>query len=67
LIVEREREIQEFESASSFKVVGNFLNIEKKNFSAELNKQLKSESEVMKFFGFLNDAEYTVEDVEVKP
>ena len=67
LIVEREREIQAFESASFFKVVWNFLNTEKKNFSAELNKQLKSENETLKFFELLKGAEYHIEDVEVKP
>jgi DNA topoisomerase IA len=28
---------------------------------------LKSENEVMKFFSSLNNAEYQIEDVEVKP
>ena len=67
LIVEREREIQAFESASFFKVSGEFLNNEKKSFSAELNKQLKSENETLKFFELLKGAEYKIEDVEVKP
>ena len=67
LIVEREREIQAFESESFFKVSWDFLNKEKKNFTTELNKQLKSEKETLKFFELLNGAEYEIEDVEVKP
>ena len=67
LIVEREREIQAFESASFFKVSWDFLNKENKSFSAELNKQLKSENETLKFFELLKGAEYEIEDVEVKP
>jgi hypothetical protein len=41
--------------------------LQDKKFVAELNKQLKSENEVMKFFSSLNNAEYQVEDVDVKP
>ena len=67
LIVEREREIQAFESESFFKVSWDFLNKEKKNFTTELNKQLKSEKETLKFFELLNGAEYEIEDVEAKP
>ena len=67
LIVEREREIQAFESASFFKVSWDFLNKENKSFSAELNKQLKSENETLKFFELLKGAVYEIEDVEVKP
>lgn len=67
LIVEREREIQAFESASFFKIVGTFLNTEKKSFTAELNKQLKSEAETTKLLESLKDAEYHIEDIEVKP
>ena len=67
LIVEREREIQAFESASFFKVSWEFLNKENKLFNAELNKQLKSENETLKFFELIKGAEYEIEDVEVKP
>lgn len=67
LIVEREREIQAFEAASFFKVVGTFLSQEQKSFSAELNKQLKSESETLKFLELLKGADYEIKDIEVKP
>lgn len=65
--MEREREIQTFESASFFKIVGTFLNTEQKSFTAELNKQLKSEEETTKLLESLKDAKYQVEDIEVKP
>lgn len=67
LIVEREREIQAFEAASFFKVVGTFLSQKQKSFSAELNKQLKSESETLKFLELLKGADYEIKDIEVKP
>jgi DNA topoisomerase-1 len=40
LLVEREREIQKFESAFAFKVIGNFIGDAKKDFKAELSKDL---------------------------
>ena len=67
LIVEREREIQAFEANSFFKVVGTFLSQEQKTFTAELNKQLKSEAETMKFLELLQGANYEIKDIEVKP
>jgi len=67
LIVEREREIQDFESASFFKVTGKFLTAEKKNLEAELSKQLKSEDEALKLLELLKSSTYTIGDIEVKP
>lgn len=67
MIVEREREIQAFESASFFKVTANFLTKEQKSLNAELNKQLKSEDEAQKLLELLKTSEYTVGDIEVKP
>ncbi|MCX6823506.1 MAG: type I DNA topoisomerase [candidate division SR1 bacterium] len=67
LIVEREREIQKFESASFFKVIGNFVGDAKKEFKAELNKDLINVDEAKKFLESCKDAKYTIENVEVKP
>ncbi|MCX6825633.1 MAG: type I DNA topoisomerase [candidate division SR1 bacterium] len=67
LIVEREREIQRFESASFFKVIGNFVGDVKKEFKAELSKDLPSADEAKKFLESCKDAKYTIESVEVKP
>ncbi len=67
LIVEREREIQKFTSASFFKVIGNFVGDVKKEFKAELNKDLTTADEAKKFLESCKDAQYTIENVEVKP
>lgn len=67
LIVERERDIQKFESASFFKVIGNFVGEAKKEFKAELSKDLPSIDEAKKFLESCKDARYTIENVEVKP
>ena len=67
LIVEREREIQKFESASFFKVIGSFVGDAKKEFKAELSKELPSADEAKKFLESCKDAKYTIESVEVKP
>ena len=67
LIVEREREIQKFESVSFFKVIGSFVGDEKKEFKAELNKELANADEAKKFLESCKDAKYTIEDIEVKP
>jgi DNA topoisomerase I len=67
LIVEREREIQKFESENFFKVIGNFVGDAKKKFKAELSKDLRNEEETKKFLESCKDAKYMVESVEVKP
>lgn len=67
MIVEREREIQDFESASFFKVTGKFLTAEKKPLEAELSKQLKSEDEALKLLELLKSSTYTIGDIEVRP
>ncbi|MFA7298496.1 MAG: type I DNA topoisomerase [Candidatus Absconditabacterales bacterium] len=67
LIVEKERAIQKFESASFFKVIGNFVGNAKKEFKAELSKELPTTDEAKKFLESCKDAKYTIENVEVKP
>ncbi len=67
LIVEREREIQKFESASFFKVIWSFVGDAKKEFKAELSKDLPTADEAKKFLESCKDAKYTIENVEVKP
>ena len=67
LIVEREREIQKFESASFFKVIWSFVGDAKKEFKAELNKDLTNAEEAKKFLESCNGAKYTIENIDVKP
>jgi len=67
LIVEREREIQEFESDWAFKIIWNFINTEGKPFEAEYSKSLKKPEDVDKLFNELKSSSFSVSDLEVKP
>ncbi len=67
LIVEREREIQKFQSESSFKVVGFFIGDEKHSFKAELSKEFKTQEEAQSFLQEIKSALYSISDIEVKP
>lgn len=66
LIVEREREIQDFKSANYFRVVGNF-GKGKDVIKANLAHNLKDQSSVQQFLSSCVDAEFKVEDVNKKP
>ncbi len=68
LLVEREREINEFKPEVFFKVSAEFLSSKNKQlFKAELSQKFKSEKEVRDFFNSLNNAEYYVSEIEKKP
>lgn len=67
LIVEREREIQAFESKSDFKVTGTFVGDEKKPFDAELSKKIKDQEKAHKLLEDLKDATFEIESIETKP
>ncbi|MDD3262271.1 MAG: type I DNA topoisomerase [Candidatus Absconditabacteria bacterium] len=67
LIVEREREIQKFQSESSFKVVGFFVGEVKQSFKAELSKEFKTQEEAQNFLEEIKSALYNISDIEVKP
>ena len=60
LIVEREREIQEFESDWAFKIIWNFLNSENKQFEAEYSKPLKKSEDVEKLFNELKSSKFAI-------
>lgn len=71
LIVEREREINNFKSTSSYRIIGIF---EDKNnggkaipFKAELNKRIESKDDVVEFLELCKDSTYTVESIVKKP
>ncbi len=68
LIVEREREIQNFKSETYYRVVAQF-KPEGSNVivSAELNKRLNSRDEAEECLQAFKDAVFTVKDVAVKP
>ena len=67
LIVEREREIQEFKFSSSFKVNAEFLVNNKSVLRAELSKRYKTEEEAMAFLESCKGSKYVIENKEVKP
>jgi DNA topoisomerase I len=67
LIVEREREIQKFESESSFKVTWFFIGDAKQPFKADLSKDFKNEQDAYAFLEEIKNANYTIANIEVKP
>ncbi len=70
LLVEREREIRDFKSQSSFKVVGKFLLSEKEKkafLNAELNERFDTAKETIAFLERCKPASYQVADVTTKP
>src|SRR5690606_9322493 len=67
LIVEREKEIQNFKPVSSFKFTAQFLNKEKKSFKAVLTKEFKNLEEAQNFINSCVDADFAVKDLQKKP
>ncbi len=66
LIVEREREIREFQAASTYKVIGDF-SAGKDSFPAELEDKLADRAAAEKFLKDSIGATYTVKSIEKKP
>ena len=66
LIVEREREIQNFKSESFYKVQGAF-KANKGKFKADVSRQLKSESEVTELLDSCKSDDFSVTEVNKKP
>jgi len=69
LIVEREREINLFQTSSNFKVVGQFQSEEnKKNeLTAELNKKFDTKADAQQFLNDCKNATFSVFSVEKNP
>ncbi|TXB63906.1 type I DNA topoisomerase [Vicingus serpentipes] len=67
LIVEREREIQNFNYESSFRVVANFILENKVVLKAELPKRFKTKKEAETFLEKCKSANFSVESLETKP
>ena len=67
LIVEKEREIKNFQINSIYKSIGTFKNSSGVNFKAELNKKFDSIEEVKSFLQKNINSTYTVSNVEKKP
>ncbi|MFT5725569.1 MAG: DNA topoisomerase-1, partial [Bacteroidia bacterium] len=66
LVVEREREIEKFNTSSTFKVVGDFVQ-NGKNFRADSNSTFATEAEAIVFLESCRQAMYTVDRVDIKP
>ncbi len=70
LLVEREREIRDFNSKSSFKVTGKFLFPDKDKkvaLHAELNERFDTAKETLGFLDRCKSANYQVAEVATKP
>ena len=67
LIVEREREINEFAAEAAFRVTASFLLPDGETLKAELNRRFKDQEEVEAFLQRCKKATFTVEDVTTKP
>ncbi len=67
LIVEREREIQNFRSVSAFKVSAIFLTGGNSSIKAELDSRFKTEKEAVAFLEKCKQAVYTIQSVETRP
>jgi DNA topoisomerase-1 len=66
LIVEREREINNFSHSSAFKIVAHF-NVGGKQMDAELSKRFDKEADAMAFLHKCITADFTINNLEVKP
>ena len=68
LIVEREREINEFVSEAAFRVIANFILPDGTTvLKAELNRRLKDKKEVEAFLESCKNASFTIDAITTKP
>ena len=67
LVVEREREVENFVPKETFKVQGDFTTVEGKAFKAELATSFSSEQEASSFLEQNIDAIFQVSSIEKKP
>lgn len=68
LIVEREREINDFVSEAAYRVIANFILPDGTTLlKAELGRRLKDKKEVEAFLNSCKEASFTIEDITTKP
>ncbi len=67
LIVEREREIQNFKAVASYSVTAEFMNEAGKAFKAKLPKNFSTKKEAEAFLNTNIGASYAVAEIETKP
>ncbi len=66
LIVEREREIEDFNSTSAFRVLAYF-SVDGVEFRAELSQRFDTFEEAREFLGKCENADFNVSDLQKKP
>ncbi len=67
LIVERERDIQNFESTSAYRVTAQFLNKDKKVFKAELPVRFNKKEEATAFLNDCFSSDFSITSLDKKP
>ncbi|WP_286845710.1 type I DNA topoisomerase [Proteiniphilum sp. UBA5310] len=70
LIVEREREIQNFQSEAAYRIIAHFTKEENGHqyeIKAEYNRRLKTKEEALALLEKLKSSHFTVEDVTTRP
>lgn len=67
LIVEREREIENFNPKGSYRVIAEFINSNGKTFKAKLPKNLETKEEAESILNSCISAEFKVDDLITKP
>ncbi len=67
LIVDREREINEFTSKSDYKITAQLKNKDQKILKTELTSRLKDEIEAKNFINNCIGASYNVSEIDIKP
>jgi DNA topoisomerase-1 len=67
LIVEREREIQDFKSEASYRIDAEFCNEAGQSFKAKLPKNFSSKEEAYKFLEANVSANFHIDDLQKKP
>ncbi len=67
LIVEREREIQNFNSVASYRIDAEFSNVAGQSFKAKLPKSFSTKDQAYQFLEKNSDATFSVSNLEKKP
>ncbi len=70
LIVDREREIQQFTSEAAYRIVGIFTKEENGQLyeiKAEYNKRLKTKAEALALLEKLKNSDFTIDDITTRP
>ncbi len=67
LVVEREREINEFQAKSAFKVNATFLLDNGRTLVAELSQRFDTEEEAMTFLETCKGAKFSISDLQTRP